>query len=90
MTDPSPKTCYAFIDSRGINLDSIGETAGIVRDKMLRQVMDWRYSHSLYDHAEAWERILETGSVVPVVVSINKKPVASSETTGEEITSPLR
>lgn len=51
-------------------LESIGETPGIVRDRMLEGVMGWRYEHpDRYPHDEAWQRILETGTVVKVSVT---------------------
>ena len=74
-TEPPTPTgacdCYAFRESRGVlDIESIGETPDIVRDRMLEGVMGWRYEHpDRYPHEEKWQRILETGTVVKVSVT---------------------
>jgi len=77
-TEPSTPVhadCYAFREWRGvIDLESIGETPEIVRDRMLEGVMGWRYAHpDRYPHEETWQRILKTGSVVKVSVTEKRR-----------------
>lgn len=70
---PSPPVtnAYAFQELNGtIDLDSVGETAEQVREKLLAAVMGWRFNHpDRYPHAVEWARLLTFGKVVPVSVT---------------------
>jgi hypothetical protein len=61
---------YAYQDSDGkIDLDSIAESYDDVRTKVLATQMGWRYFHlGRYSQEEAWERLMEFGSVIKVEV----------------------
>ena len=64
------KEAYAYQDSDGkIDLDSIAESYDDVRTKVLATQMGWRYFHlGRYSQEEAWERLMEFGSVIKVEV----------------------
>lgn len=68
---PPVANAYAFQEVNGtIDLDSVGETAEQVREKLLAAVMGWRFNHpTRYPHAVEWARLLSFGKVVPVSVT---------------------
>lgn len=68
----SSTDCYAFLSSAGeIDCDSVGESPGVVRERMLKEFMGWRYKHpGRYPRGEKWEELKAFGSVVRVSISV--------------------
>ncbi|AMV30891.1 hypothetical protein VN12_19645 [Pirellula sp. SH-Sr6A] len=64
---------FAFVDSSGIDLNSIAKTEDEVKWNMLESSMGWRFGHpDRYCRDTEWERLLTYGKVVSVTVSVNE------------------
>ena len=67
-------TAFAFQSTSGeIDIDSVSESVDRLKEKMLPEVMGWRYDYpERYSRETAWERVLETGTIVQVTVAVKE------------------
>lgn len=67
-------TAFAFRSTSGeIDVDSVSESVDRLKEKMLSELMGWRYEHpALYSRETAWKRVLETGTIVQVTVAVKE------------------
>jgi len=57
-----------------IDCDSVGESPVVVRERMLKEYMGWRYEHpERYPHNEKWNELKAFGAIVPVSISVIEK-----------------
>lgn len=66
---------FAYQENDGtIDLDSISDSIGSVKYKVLEGCMGWRFRYpDRYNQDEEWQRILTYGNVIEVSVSLSQE-----------------
>ena len=61
--------CYAYVDEKGIESNSVGATPEITKEKILREHLGWRYEYSK-DKEQEWELLLKYGEIKEIEILI--------------------
>ena len=59
---------YAYKDEDGIDLDTIGDSPKLVKDRLLREYLGWRYDYP-EDHEGMWAILQKHGKIVEVEIT---------------------
>ena len=59
---------YAYKDEGGIDLDTIGSSSEVVKDRLLRECLGWRYDY-LKDRERMWTRLQKYGKIIEVEIT---------------------
>ena len=59
---------YAYKDTQGIDIDIIGKSPEVVKDRLLREYLGWRYDYP-EDCERMWTRLQKYGKIVEVEIT---------------------
>ena len=59
---------YTYKDTQGIDIDTIGKSPEVVKDRLLREYLGWRYDYS-EDRERMWTRLQKYGKIIEVKIT---------------------